>query len=244
MADGEMTVGVVDGGVAGGGRASLWLDMLLVLVPGAAVFVLGSMGGFFMAGPVGVLVSTVMVWVVCRRRGAGLGAVGLDRKHPWWLTLLMALGVLVAGGLIVNVGVATFAYLVTGELPDTSALDPVRGNTGQFLLMLLVSWTTAGFGEELVFRGFLMTWLRRALGGRAWVWGVALVAQGVLFGVAHSYQGLSGMILVSGVGIVMGGAYLLCRRNLWVVILAHGLTDTLAMVLLYLDLLPATPGGA
>lgn len=39
--------------------------------------------------------------------------------------------------------------------------------------------------------------------------------------------------------LVHGGAYLLFGRNLWVPILAHGSSNTLALALIFLDLAPS-----
>ncbi len=39
----------------------------------------------------------------------------------------------------------------------------------------------------------------------------------------------------SGVaGLILGAAYLLSRRNLWAAILAHGLIDTFAVIVVFL----------
>ena len=45
---------------------------------------------------------------------------------------------------------------VTGSLPDVSQFAPLIGNTFFLVLSLVVSWTLAAFGEELVYRGYLM----------------------------------------------------------------------------------------
>ncbi len=55
----------------------------------------------------------------------------------------------------------------------------------------------------------------------------------VLFGYGHYYKGPSG-ILDSGIaGLILGTAYLLSGRNLWVSTLAHGFIDTFGVILVF-----------
>ena len=75
------------------------------------------------------------------------------------------------------------------------------------------------FGEELVFRGYLMTNLREGLfeivGIDRWAGGLALLFSAVLFGIAHSQNPGAdpiGMISVVIAGIGFGGLYLLTNN--------------------------------
>jgi membrane protease YdiL (CAAX protease family) len=43
----------------------------------------------------------------------------------------------------------------------------------------------------------------------------------MIFGFVHFQRGLAGIVMTSIMGLVWGGAYLLCGRNLWIVIMAH-----------------------
>ena len=101
------------------------------------------------------------------------------------------------------------------------------------LIGLLIVWTFAAFGEEIAYRGYLLT--RAAEIGRQttapyWV-GIVLIS--VLFGYGHYYKGPAG-VLDSGVaGLVLGAAYMLAGRNLWASILAHGFIDTFAVFALF-----------
>lgn len=81
----------------------------------------------------------------------------------------------------------------------------------------------AGFCEELVFRGYVQRQVLALSGSRL----VAVVGQGVLFGVMHAYQGWKAVVVISGVGILFGWLAV-WRRNLRVGMLAHGWTDVWA----------------
>ncbi len=61
-------------------------------------------------------------------------------------------------------------------------------------------------------------------------WVIALVGQAVIFGLIHAYQSPVGMFKVGLIGLVFGVSYLVVGKNLWPLILAHGLIDSLDMV--------------
>jgi membrane protease YdiL (CAAX protease family) len=95
---------------------------------------------------------------------------------------------------------------------------------------LLLVWTFAAFGEEIAYRGYLLT--RAAdIGSRSvaayWV-GIVLVS--ILFGYGHYYKGASGVIDSGVAGLILGSAYMFAGRNLWASILAHGFIDTFGVI--------------
>ena len=57
--------------------------------------------------------------------------------------------------------------------------------------------------------------------------------QGALFGVAHAYQNLLGIAITGTLGVLMGLIVLASGRNLWLVIIGHGLFDASRFVLFY-----------
>ncbi len=52
----------------------------------------------------------------------------------------------------------------------------------------------------------------------------------ILFGYGHYYKGPSGIVDSGVAGLILGSAYLLSGRNLWVPILAHGFIDTFGVI--------------
>lgn len=89
---------------------------------------------------------------------------------------------------------------------------------------------TAGIVEEIVYRGFVFWYLGQFMP----VWAVVMVSA-FAFGIGHSYQGFSGVVRVTLVGVVFGGYYLL-TGSIWLPIVAHAVLDILqgAMLLEYL----------
>jgi CAAX protease family protein len=64
------------------------------------------------------------------------------------------------------------------------------------------------------------------------------VVSSALFGLAHAYQGVSGMVATGLTGLLFAGVYLATGRNLWAAIIAHGSLDTTGFVLMYFGVYP------
>jgi uncharacterized protein len=89
----------------------------------------------------------------------------------------------------------------------------------EILLWIGVSMT-AGICEEIAFRGYLQKQFE-ALGlGVA----IAVVGQGVVFGLVHSYQGWKNTVVISVLGTLLG-ALAAWRRNLRANIVVHAWAD-------------------
>jgi membrane protease YdiL (CAAX protease family) len=125
---------------------------------------------------------------------------------------------------------------LTGQPIDRSQFDVLRGNVSALLLGLIVVWTLAAFGEELIFRGYLMNTLARAFRDQNLGWILACFINSVLFGIGHMYQGVSGVIMLGMVGLLYALFYLGSGRNLWVPVLMHGLYDTSAFLVIFFNL--------
>ena len=85
----------------------------------------------------------------------------------------------------------------------------------------------------MTYRGYV---LNRAadLGDRTgFAWAFSLLLVMGLFGFGHSYQGLAGMLDTGFHGLVFGILYLASGRNLWACIIAHGVCDTVGIVLIF-----------
>jgi membrane protease YdiL (CAAX protease family) len=99
-------------------------------------------------------------------------------------------------------------------------------------MFLIIAWTSAGFGEEMLFRGFFLTRLEGLLGKTRLALMLAVVLQAMLFGLSHYKQGPSGILVTGMIGLVFGTFYAR-GRNLWPLIIAHGLMDAVSLVGLY-----------
>src|SRR5208283_4406022 len=120
---------------------------------------------------------------------------------------------------------------VLGKQPDLEDFRPLIGNLKLTLIFLALTWTLAAFGEEMVYRGYLMNRVADLFNRTRGAWVISLIGVHVAFGVAHAYQGWTGIIDEGLSGLLLGIIYLRTGRNLAVPIVAHGIGDTIDMVL-------------
>src|SRR5262249_46582825 len=179
-------------------------------------FVLDAIGKMLL-----VAVGCGLVWL----RGERLADIGLKRPESWTRTLIIGVG------LAAIVFVAIYLSERAGLRRDISKFKDVQGNAKLALVAVLYALVGAGFYEEFTFRGFLMQGLAMSFGGSRGAWIGACVLQGALFGAAHAYQNPLGIAITGTLGILMGLLVLASGRNLWVVIIGHGLFDASRFVL-------------
>ncbi len=103
-------------------------------------------------------------------------------------------------------------------LPDFSALVPVTPHERLLWIAVAVS---AGVCEEVVFRGWLLSTLHGALHLDG---APLLLVAAILFGLALSYQGISGVLLTAFAGALFCGLYV-ATGSLLAPILLHILID-------------------
>jgi membrane protease YdiL (CAAX protease family) len=84
----------------------------------------------------------------------------------------------------------------------------------------MITCASAGFCEEYVFRGYAQRQLL-ALSRNTWV---AVVGQGLIFGVMHVYQGWRPVVVISILGMLFGGLAA-WRKTLRIGMVAHGWHD-------------------
>ena len=163
-------------------------------------------------------------------RDGTLSSMGFKRPASWrriFLIALVAAGVRILLGQFVIEPITGFFW----PAPTAPALvNEITGNAKIALLALLLVWTFAAFGEEIAYRGYLLT--RAAdIGKRSTTaYWVGIVVVSILFGYGHYYKGPSGIIDSGIAGLILGAAYMLAHRNLWACILAHGFIDTFGVI--------------
>jgi hypothetical protein len=161
-----------------------------------------------------------------------LARIGLEAFKPSRRLLMLVVATIAVDSLVVGAALPILSNMF-GDAPQVARFADVPGNLPLLLKLLPAVWLIAAFGEEFFFRGFLLTGIAGVLGGSRAAWITAVLAQAVAFGLIHAYQGPAQAISIGIGGAVYGGAFLLARRNLWPLIFAHGLNDTLGLVLLY-----------
>ena len=177
-------------------------------------------------------------WLSLRLRGLRWRSVGLTRPASWRRTVLIALAAGVLLQVVSEYAVEPVIEALTGKTADLSSFRPLVGNLPAALGMLGLVWTLAAFGEELGYRGYMLERAATLGGGTPAAWVLGVIAIAALFGIGHVYQGLSGIFGSAFAGLYFGALYLANGRNLWLPILAHGFSDTIAVGLIYSGAVP------
>jgi hypothetical protein len=121
----------------------------------------------------------------------------------------------------------------TGASPDLSLFKDLKGDLQATLFWIALSWVLAAFGEEMVWRGYAMNRVAEVFGGGTAAWMLSTLAVNILFGVAHEYQDVTGMIVTAIGGVTYALLYFLAGRNLVVPIVAHGMQNTCDFLFMY-----------
>src|SRR5580658_9815470 len=127
-------------------------------------------------------------WLSLRLRGMRWRDVGFGVYGSWGKTLLV--GILAGVGIEMLELFCTQPLLarLTAQMPDLSAFDRVAGNVKWLMMSLAFTWTLFAFGEEFIFRGYLINRIADLVGRTRSSWGVALVLASAIFGLSHFMQ--------------------------------------------------------
>jgi len=224
------------------GTASCLVDIAIVVAASGLGFYLEGLAiaqgwipyAAVARGASAVLAGAIAAIGVVMARGGTLGELGFRRPARWSMVPLQVvaiLGAFVAVQALVPLLVSSFFSVPE---PDLSRYDSLAGNLTAAIVMALVLPFTASIPEEIIFRGFLIDRLSGIFGHNARGAVLAVIVQALIFGAIHFQWGVGGTIVAFIMGVVWGTAFLLCGRNLWILILAHSAGHILMVVQLYL----------
>ena len=168
-----------------------------------------------------------------RLRNGSFSAIGFRRPSSWMQILAIALGA-AALRIILGAILEPLAAQVWPPIVAPSGTEAIASSPWTALRWLGLVWTWAAFGEEIGYRGWILGRAADAFGRSPAAVAFAVIASSVLFGFGHFYKGPAGILDSGLAGLVLAGAFLLARRNLWAPILAHGFIDTFGIAALFL----------
>jgi membrane protease YdiL (CAAX protease family) len=213
--------------VPGGPRsAGHWRLVAVVEVALAAAAVLLDL-----AIPTLVILGLMVVSLLIRREG--LATMGFHRvPRPGILVAKMLL--LAAAWTLVDVGLLKpVVNHLSGTTQDTSQFAGLQGDLTQLVIWVALGWTVAALGEELAFRGFVLTRMTEVVGATGARLVVAVASTSLLMALLHTEYGLVGVV-ASAVDSVFYSVLRYRYRTLWAAVLAHGFLDTIGFVTFYL----------
>ncbi len=173
----------------------------------------------------GILFATAaLVLIVWYFTGRPYTEIGLGwGELPYDLT-----AVLVLGGFV-----TLYLFDVFRQAGDEDRRDKTReelrelgfmpSTPTQFLNFIFLA-VAAGFAEEIVYRGFMITYLLDLFGSEGWAVGAALLLPAISFGVGHFYQGGRAVVKIIAMAILFGFFYWR-TGTLWPLMLLHTAID-------------------
>ncbi|HEX8524343.1 MAG TPA: CPBP family intramembrane glutamic endopeptidase [Tepidisphaeraceae bacterium] len=158
----------------------------------------------FIALPPGYLLTLLILWLTQRRFGTFAEIFNTHSRSP---LIEIAVGI--------ALGAAWIAFYGSGVVPfeDMFVLNKEK-------LLSMPASLSAGFGEELFFRGFLLFILTRARASNT----TKIIVSAIAFGVAHMLWGPVAMFWTMVLGATLAGVTV-WRRSVWAAIIAHTLLD-------------------
>jgi membrane protease YdiL (CAAX protease family) len=184
-----------------------------------------------------VFVFALLLWLKVRGdQWASIGLIPFKARY-FVFGLALALASIVLDSLVRSVSTPLLMswFGAQDHLPE-KYLGAVKGDLPLFLLLVPSIWVFAAFGEEFVFRGFLLTRFGQLLGGGRVAIAIAIIVQALFFAAGHAYQGPIGMVPIAVGAMLSGIVSVAWGRNLWPAMIAHGLIDTLGFTMLYLGM--------
>ena len=210
-------------------KQGLLLQVILVLIP--PVLFLKSV--YLLLG---LSLSLLLAWAMLRLRGKKWQDVGLKKPEHLgrllFITLIAVAILLPLSSLAIHI-----VEILTESTPNLEAFEQIRGNLVALAGGLVIAWIFGALLEELLLRGFLLNTLYELFSYKncpqRLTWTVAVLVTSVITGIGHCYQGIVGMVGTGLIAVGFSAIYLMNRRNLWSCILAHGLYNTVAFILVY-----------
>lgn len=196
---------------------SVTLDRQAMLLPTISLRALGAI---------------VIIAVLARRRGMTARSVGLSWSGaPVNIAIGIAALVVVYGLLAVTMSLLWLLWPeVVGEMQENAQrIMELVPNLRPMQFVPLAG--LIGIYEELVFRGFLMTRLRRATGG----WTSAVALSTIVFTALHAFEQTPSALVVVAILSLMFSLVTIWRRSIIPAITAHALFDLSQLLLLHLQ---------
>ena len=191
--------------------------------------------GFLVNGLFWSCTTLIVAYWRMKVRGVTWKDLGLRKPKSFLNTILISGGILaatLASLVLFNMLIDMLPIFIEPDVSDESAVSKfgdLKGNWWLFFsiipMVLLESML-----EELLDRGFLINWFEKLFSKTSIATILAVILQAATFGFRHSYDISERSITVAIIGLIMGIAYVKFGRNLWPLIIAHCLLNTMSMV--------------
>jgi membrane protease YdiL (CAAX protease family) len=183
--------------------------------------------------PFGIPIAVLCVLILFRWKKLPVKYLGLFKPKSWLKTVLIGVsaGIMIQVFSVFVLEPLTELLGVVKELP--SVYEAIEGNNSMLIIYLLVSWTTAGFGEEIIYRSFFLGQMVLFFENSKHKWIISLTISSIIFGFLHFNSGIDAIIGTGITGFIIGMVYLKTNRNIWAAYITHAVADTIAFLFIY-----------
>ncbi len=199
--------------------------LAMTIETGQSVSLDGPLSSVAVNATIFLLQSLMMIgltyFVVLRRRGLSISAIGLRPFKRRWFAVVPVLALLVV--IVSDWAESSFGRPLDQLMVDT--LAPEGFTWTSLIVMLAIAGILAPIGEEIFFRGVLYTWLRQR-------WGpvVGAIFSSLAFGVIHIYPFWIAFAFI--LGLVLALLYEF-SDSLWPAIGLHVINNAISVIWLY-----------
>jgi len=172
----------------------------------------------------------VVIWKLLTK--TKIRELGLSRPNNWAQTIV--LGVVL--GILLKLIFKSLVIPLIGIESSGSTFGFLKGDLRAALGFGLFVIVSAGFGEEIIYRGFFFSRLTQLFGSTQKTKISTVLLGSLIFGIPHIYQGPNGAIQATAMGLIIGIMYFRNHGNLWLLIIMHSFFDLFAIYLIYSDL--------
>lgn len=170
-------------------------------------------------------------------KGKPFSALGLYREKFNAKNLLIHAPLAAFGLFVVYVfALVPGIEMLTGVPIDYSSMSQVRGDLPTAIIWMLIVWATAAFGEEIIFRGYLMRQFVKFFGDSKISLAINILIFSSFFGFMHMQQGITGQLVAGSTGALLSIIFYTRKYDLWFMIVIHGCFNTLGILSFYFGL--------
>ena len=181
----------------------------------------------------------IYVWIGLKLRrerwkdfGLTFKSISLRSGIKVLLLSLLVFVLALAGFIIGSIIMANITGIPEGA--NMTGYDYLKDNIGMLLLTLIGVYIVSSFGEEVIYRGFLINRISQIGADSKIGRNIAVILSSIIFGLVHYEWGPMGIVQTGFMGLVLGICYIKLKKRLWILILAHAYMDTILMVQMYL----------
>jgi hypothetical protein len=189
----------------------------------------------FLHPTIAILLSVILVFVFLKITKSPLSMLGLKKVSDWKLLFSQALGLALIISFSFFFFIIPYIESLTNVFLDYSLFEQFTKDTKTLLMVLPIVWISAALFEEIIFRGFFITYSQK-LFDKKYILLISILLSSILFGFAHSYQGVSGIIVTGLVGLILSLILVNKNYNLLFLIVIHAFIDTIYLLIFYFHL--------